>query len=180
MQITSNIKQADLYKKYEEISAKKKDEIKQHFSEIREQLKESSANFSSISLDIQFKIEISSKSDFEINRDEFQNFLKDIGYNGKNIAELSVDEAKELVSEDGFFGITKTAQRIADFVLNGAGDDEKLLRAGRAGILQGFKEAQQIWGEKLPDISYQTIDKALQSIDDRMRDLGFSVLDTNA
>ena len=32
--------------------------------------------------------------------------LKNIGYEGKPITELSVDEAKDLVSENGFFGVT--------------------------------------------------------------------------
>lgn len=180
MHITSNINQADLYKKYEELSVQKKDEIKQHFSDIRQQIKERAANFSSVSIDVQFKLDMNLNSQFDLNYEEFQNFLKDIGYSGKNIADLSQDEAKQLVSEDGFFGINQTADRIANFVINGAGNDEKLLQAGRAGILQGFKEAEQIWGGKLPDISYKTIDKAVEIIDKKMSELGFAVLDMNA
>jgi hypothetical protein len=122
----------------------------------------------------------SNTSEIDSNTQEFQKFLKDIGYNGKNISELSQDEAKKLVSEDGFFGVAKTAQRIADFVINGAGSNENLLRAGRSGILQGFDDAQKLWGGKLPDIAQQTIDKATQLIDNKMADLGYSVLNTTA
>ena len=32
--------------------------------------------------------------------------LGDIGYSGKKLSEISQDEAKELVSDDGFFGIS--------------------------------------------------------------------------
>ena len=100
-----------------------------------------------------------------------------IGYTGKPIEELTQDEAKELVSKDGFFGVDKTSQRLADFVIIGAGDDLEKLKEGREGIIQGFKEAEQIWGEKLYDISYETLDKALAMIDDRIKELGGSVLD---
>ena len=114
---------------------------------------------------------------FEVQYEEFQSFLKDIGYEGKAIADLSPEEATELVSEDGFFGVAQTSERIANFVIAGSGGDENLLRAGREGVLQGFKEAEEIWGGKLPDISYETIDKAVALIDQALIDGGFSVLD---
>jgi len=117
---------------------------------------------------------------FQEDYEEFQNFLKDIGYNGKKIADLSQDEAKELVSEDGFFGIDQTSQRIADFVIKGANGDEDLLKAGLEGIMQGFDEAEKIWGDTLPDISYKTIDKAKELITKHMAELGFNALDTSA
>jgi hypothetical protein len=126
----------------------------------------------------QLQVEEKSKETFSFQADTFT--LADIGYNGKPIAELTQMEAKELVSEDGFFGIEQTSQRIADFVLNGAGDDVEKLRAGREGILRGFKEAEEIWGETLPDISYQTINKAVSQIDEKLASLGANVLEVNA
>ena len=180
MQINSNINQAELYKKYEEIKVKKQDKIKESFNDLKSKLQKNSMSYSAVSIDVQFKITDTDKSKFDLNQENFQKFLKDIGYNGKNIASLSQDEAKKLVSEDGFFGINKTADRIANFVLSGAGDNEELLRAGKEGILQGFKEAEKIWGDKLPDISYKTIDKAVETIDKRMMELGFSLIDKNA
>lgn len=103
-----------------------------------------------------------------------------IGYTGKAISDMTPNEAKSLVSEDGYFGISKTSARLADFVLSGAGDDLEKLKAGREGIVRGFKEAEQIWGQKLPDISYETLDKALSKIDEKITSLGGSVLDTTA
>lgn len=116
---------------------------------------------------------------FQENYEEFQKFLDDIGYDGKNIADLSQEEAKELVSEDGFFGINQTSQRIADFVIKGANGDEDLLRAGLEGIQQGFDEAEEIWGGKLPDISYKTIEKSKEIITNYMAEQGYNVLDTS-
>ena len=84
--------------------------------------------------------------------------LKSIGYEGKPIQELSQDEAKALIAEDGFFGVTKTSDRIADFVLAGAGDDVEKLKAGREGILRGYNQAEKAWGGNLPDISKETLE----------------------
>ena len=112
--------------------------------------------------------------------DEFQSFLKDVGYAGKPIAELSQDEAKALVSEDGIFGVKQTSERIANFVIQGAGGDEDRLRAGREGMLKGFKDAEETWGGKLPDISQKTMKAAIEMVDKAMYDLGFSILDQEA
>ena len=109
--------------------------------------------------------------------EEFQSFLDSIGYEGKSIAELSQDEAAELISEDGIFGIKQTSERIANFVINNAGGDASLLRAGREGMLQGFTEAQKLWGEALPEISQETMKKSIELVDKAMSDLGFSILD---
>lgn len=103
-----------------------------------------------------------------------------IGYTGKPIADMKPDEAKALVSEEGFFGVAQTSNRLADFVLSGGGDNLDMLKAGREGIIRGFNEAEKIWGEKLPDISYETLDKALAKIDEKITALGGSVLDQKA
>ncbi len=106
--------------------------------------------------------------------------LNSIGYNGKPLNELTQDEAKALISDDGFFGIPKTSERIADFVLAGAGDDVEKLKAGREGILQGYKQAEKSWGGELPEISQKTLEKALEKVDKKLASLGVNVLDTNA
>jgi hypothetical protein len=96
------------------------------------------------------------------------------------IEALSPEQASELISEDGYYGIAQTAQRLSEFVLMGAGDDLDKLRAGREGIMRGFKEAEEMWGGKLPELSYKTIDSAMEQIDGRIRELGGSVLDLAA
>ncbi len=104
--------------------------------------------------------------------------LADLGYTGKPIGDLTQDEAKELVGEDGFFGVKNTSKRLSDFVLQGANDDLEMLKAGRDGIIRGFNEAESLWGDKLPQISYDTLDAALKAIDERIAQLGGNILDT--
>lgn len=127
-------------------------------------------------VEYQLKIKEDSQGLYSKQADTFS--LADIGYAGKPIGELSQDEAKALVAEDGFFGIAKTSERISNFVINGAGEDLEKLQAGRKGMLQGFKEAEELWGGKLPEISYTTMQIALEKVDARINELGGSVLDT--
>lgn len=106
--------------------------------------------------------------------------FKSIGYEGKPITQLSQSEASDLVSENGFFGIANTADRISNFIISAAGDDLQKLEAGKEGILRGFKEAEKIWGGKLPEISQKTIEKATQAVDKRIAELGGNVLSVQA
>jgi len=152
---------------------------KDEAAEIREQIKENANAMAFNSTSTQGAL-LSKDDSFKKQYDQFQTFLKDIGYSGKPIADLSKNEAAELVSEDGFFGIDKTSERIASFVINGAGGDESKLRAGREGMLQGFKEAEEMWGGELPEISQKTMQKAIEMVDKAMYDLGFSILDKEA
>lgn len=103
-----------------------------------------------------------------------------IGYAGKNIFAMNKTELNELISDKGFFGIENTANRIADFVINGAGDDLEKLKKGFEGMKQGFEQAEKIWGNKLPQISQDTITKAIEKVSARIKELGGNAVDMNA
>ena len=143
--------------------------------ELRAQISQNAQEMMMSSVSIQTNT-LSTQDKFTKNYEDFQTFLKGIGYEGKPIAELSQEEAAELVSEDGLFGITQTSERIANFVINGAAGDEDRMRAGREGMIQGFKEAEAMWGGELPEISQKTMAKAIEMVDMAMNDLGFSIL----
>lgn len=150
--------------------------------ELKSQIQESAKNFVLESLKAQNTTlrQAPKEGDFMADYEEFQSFLKEIGYNGKSIAQLSKEEASKLVSEDGIFGIKQTSERIAAFVINGANGDEAKMRLGREGMLSGFKMAQELWGSKLPEISQVTMQNSVEMVDKAMSDLGFSLMDTQA
>lgn len=110
------------------------------------------------------------------NNEDFD--VSTLEYNGRSILDLSPEEATDLISEDGYYGVQKTADRLSGFVLNGGGDDLDRIRAGREGMIRGFKEAEQLWGGTLPEISYETLDLALRQVDARIQELGGSVINT--
>lgn len=125
------------------------------------------------------------------NQDSTDNFtqgLKDLlnqnidttGYNGKPIGDLSPQEASDLISDNGYFGIDNTANRIADFVINGAGGDAEKMRSGLEGVKEGFAQAEALWGQVLPDISQQTMDKTLDRINQAIMELSGNVVNVTA
>ena len=148
-----------------------KDEAMELRTQIRDNANAIMFNFTSIQKNI-----LTPQEQFAKDYEDFQSFLNGVGYEGKPIAELSQDEAAQLVSEDGLFGIKQTSERIANFVINGAGGDEDRMRAGREGMLLGFAQAEQMWGGELPEISQKTMQAAIEMVDKAMYDLGFSIL----
>lgn len=114
---------------------------------------------------------------------EFLGTLGKLGNGFENLQNLTPDKAKDLMSEDGYWGVNKTAERIAGFVLNGAGDDIEKLKAGREGIIRGFNQAEKMLGgfaKGYGDIANSTLDNALKAIDDKIAELGGKVLDVKA
>lgn len=67
-------------------------------------------------------------------------------------------QAQEDVSEDGYWGVKQTSERIFDFAMALAGDDEEAMRKMQTAFEKGFKEATGAWGKELPDISSKTYD----------------------
>lgn len=45
---------------------------------------------------------------------------------------------------------------------------------------QGFEQAEKIWGNKLPQISQDTITKAIEKVSARIKELGGNAVDMNA
>ena len=97
--------------------------------------------------------------------------LKSTGYEGKPITQLTASEAKDLVSEEGFFGVKQTSDRVSSFVFGISGDDVELLKESRNGLVKGFEEAEKLWGGELPEISYLTQDRTLELVDKRIEEL---------
>lgn len=177
MDISSNIQNMSVTQNSSTVKTNFTQKIsKEEAGELREQIRQQANEMMLKSTSLQTSL-VKNEDVFTQNYEAFQSFLSDVGYEGKPIAELTQEEAATLVSEDGMFGIQQTSERIANFVINGAAGDEDRMRAGREGMLQGFKEAQEMWGGELPEISQQTMAKAIEMVDMAMNDLGFPILD---
>lgn len=95
--------------------------------------------------------------------DKSQNIFDFLGseYSAEDIA-----KAKEDVSEDGYYGVKQTTQRILDFAVALVGDDPDQLEKMRSAFEKGYKQAEKTWGGELPDICKQTYDAVLKGFDD--------------
>jgi hypothetical protein len=73
--------------------------------------------------------------------------------------------AQEAISEDGYWGVSQTSDRIVQFATALAGDDTSALEKMRDAFIKGYKQAEETWGGELPDISKQTYDAVLEKLD---------------
>lgn len=78
----------------------------------------------------------------------------------------TIAQAKEDISEDGYWGVKQTSERIFSFAQALAGDDEEKMTKMKEAFEKGFKEATKTWGKTLPDISQNTRDAVLKKFDD--------------
>lgn len=77
----------------------------------------------------------------------------------------TIAKAKEDISEDGYWGVKQTSDRIFDFAQALAGDDEEKMEAMKKAVEKGFKEATKTWGKELPDISKNTYNAVMDKFD---------------
>ena len=74
-------------------------------------------------------------------------------------------QAQEDISEDGYWGVKQTSDRIIDFANALTGGDPDKIEEMRSAFEKGFKQAEKTWGGKLPDISQRTYDAVMEKFD---------------
>lgn len=67
-----------------------------------------------------------------------------------------IDEAKADVAEDGYFGVEATANRLVDFAKALSGGNPEKAEMLKDAFMSGFEQAEELWGDELPEISKQT------------------------
>ena len=120
------------------------------------------------------QLSASDEARFGMLRNLVANLLNEQGINTKiaaggseiDLATVTPVQAQDLVSEDGYFGVKQTSERIFQFAVGIAGGDTSRIAAIKEGIDKGFAEAKKAFGDWLPDISYETYDAVMQKLDD--------------
>ncbi|SCX05621.1 hypothetical protein SAMN02910339_00820 [Lachnospiraceae bacterium YSD2013] len=75
-------------------------------------------------------------------------------------------QAQADISEDGYWGVKQTSQRLFDFASALAGDDVEKMKSMQEAIEKGYKQAEKTWGKELPEISKNTIDATNKLFED--------------
>jgi len=79
-------------------------------------------------------------------------------------------QAQQMISEDGFFGVKQTTERIMSFAkaLVGEGASAEDIEKMRAAVQKGFDQVGNLFGgfNKLPDVTRDTYSSIMQSFDD--------------
>ena len=74
-------------------------------------------------------------------------------------------QAQADIAEDGYWGVEATSNRIIDFAVALCGDDPDKLEEMKEAFEKGFRQAEETWGGKLPDICQRTYDRVFEKFD---------------
>ena len=75
-------------------------------------------------------------------------------------------QAQKDISEDGYYGVKQTSQRLFDFAQALAGDDVNKMKEMQKAMEKGFKQATKTWGRELPAICKETMNAANKLFED--------------
>ncbi len=73
-------------------------------------------------------------------------------------------QAQADIAEDGYWGVEQTSDRLVSFAQALAGGDASKADEMIAAVQKGFKQATKAWGDKLPDICQQTVDRTVEKL----------------
>ena len=82
------------------------------------------------------------------------------------IEDLTPEQARALVADDGYWGVEQTSDRIFQFATSLADGDTALFDKIKEGIVKGFEQAKQDFGGELPEISQKTYDAVMKKLDE--------------
>ncbi|MCR5792769.1 MAG: hypothetical protein K6G65_06340 [Lachnospiraceae bacterium] len=75
-----------------------------------------------------------------------------------------IAKAKEDISEDGYWGVKQTSERLYSFAYALADGDPDKADMMLSAIEKGFKQAEKAFGSELPDITKQTLEATREKI----------------
>ena len=75
-------------------------------------------------------------------------------------------QAQEDISEDGYWGVKQTSERILDFANALTGGDPDKIESMREAFKKGYEQAEKTWGGELPEISKKTYDAVMKGFDE--------------
>ena len=82
------------------------------------------------------------------------------------VDEKTKEQALKDISEDGYWGVKQTSDRILDFAKALTGGDPSKIEKMRSAFEQGYKQAEKTWGGHLPEICKKTYDAVMKGFDD--------------
>ena len=74
-------------------------------------------------------------------------------------------QAQEDISEDGYWGVEQTSERIISFAKGLCSGDPNAIDQLQEAFEKGFKEATKSWGKELPEISQKTYDAVMEKFE---------------
>lgn len=98
----------------------------------------------------------------DLSLEELVKTIKDGDY---EVDEETIAKAKEDISDNGYWGVKQTSERIVSFAMALTGGDPSKIKEMREAVDKGFKEAEKVWGGELPEISQKTKEAVTELFD---------------
>ncbi|MFI3250583.1 MAG: hypothetical protein R3Y07_06445 [Eubacteriales bacterium] len=81
------------------------------------------------------------------------------------VSEAESAEAAAAISEDGYWGVTQTSERMFEMAMSLSGGDPEVMAEMRECFEKGYEAAEKAWGGELPQISQDTRTATLDLFD---------------
>ncbi len=104
-------------------------------------------------------------------RDVVEKLILEQGGKFKESGTIGIDsdtilKAQEDISENGYWGVKQTSERLFDFAIGLTGGDPAKAQSMKDAFIKGFDKAKQAWGGQLPEISNKTYDATIKMFDE--------------
>ncbi len=110
--------------------------------------------------------------DFENNIQEFKNAVK----NGEvALTPEQIQQAQDDIGEGGYFSAEKTSERLMEFAKTISGGNPEKIELLRDAVIEGFKQAEEMWGDDFPQISKDTFNMVMDSFDEWASESGIEL-----
>ena len=96
-----------------------------------------------------------------INSTDMYEFLRSGNY---EVDATTQAQAQADISENGYWGIEQTSDRLVSFAQALSGGDSSKAEEMIEAVKEGFKQATEAWGGKLPDICQKTLDATIEKL----------------
>lgn len=95
---------------------------------------------------------------------DWAKFVEGVATGQIKVTQQQSEEAKKAISDDGYWGVEKTSERIVEFAKSISGGDTAQFDKLMSAIDKGFGAAKDAWGKDMPDITKQTYDKVKEKM----------------
>ena len=75
-------------------------------------------------------------------------------------------QAQEDISENGYWGVKQTSERLFEFAVGLTGGDPSKAQSMKDAFIKGFEQARIAWGGELPEISNKTYEATIKMFDE--------------
>ncbi len=83
----------------------------------------------------------------------------------QSITNLEINASQSVDTQKQLWDVDSVATRIMDMAVSLSGGDQSKISVLKDAVVQGFKEAGQAWGDKLPEVCNNTYDEVMKRFD---------------